>query len=58
MRTDSPGRSAMPLLLAVLVAEASRELKRTADYQLGLVYRRQGRTAEAAAQMKLFEALK
>ncbi|MBI1789822.1 MAG: tetratricopeptide repeat protein [Acidobacteria bacterium] len=45
-------------LLAVVAAEASRDLKRTAHYQLGLLYRKQNRAAEAARQMQIFERLK
>lgn len=45
-------------LLAVVAAETSNELKRNAHYQLGILYRKQNRAAEAARHMKLFESLK
>lgn len=57
VQTGKFDRAEKPLL-AVLAAEASKELKRTAHYQLSILYRRQKRAAEAARQMKLFESLK
>lgn len=45
-------------LRAVTIAEASNEMKRTAHYQLGVLYRKKGRAADAAREMGQFEKLK
>ena len=45
-------------LLHVVQEEGSSELKSTAHYQLGLLYRKRGQTEKAAHHIRLFEQLR